>query len=327
MGKSEKEVRSILINTLNKPFYGATVVLIPFFQYLRKLYPTARIIAYAYHQEPRMLLGLSLCDEVVMADRKKSAFTFIQYSYRHQIDMIINLRDRSEVLIGLLPFARARRKISLIKDPRLHRLPSVEGIKWRADKYIGNLYLDIARYLSGDATLDFSIFREFASREKHPIVCLIPAGGEGERKKWGIENFVALAKKILKKYPEYSIRFVYGKSEEEYSTYILNELPQERIELLVHAELKTLIKKISECRLSVMNDCGPSHIAHLLEMPSVSIWAWKGVNALAVMNQWCWPHRLASPVPAAIDGDIKEVDVDKIWALSDYYLTHQNIYR
>lgn len=128
--------------------------------------------------------------------------------------------------------------------------------------YLRNSMLDIV------GTDNFSYKKD----ENNKNICFMPGAGSGERKKWGIENYWLLAKKLYDYNNELHFDFLIGTPEKREHEFLLerkNELP-----ITIHKDLslKELIILAENTNLTVANDCGPSHISQCLVKPFVGLY-------------------------------------------------------
>lgn len=136
-------------------------------------------------------------------------------------------------------------------------------------------------------------------------ICFMPGAGSGERKKWGIENYWLLAKKLYEYNDDIQFDFLIGTPEKREHEYLIerqNELP-----ITIHKDLslRDLVILAENTDLTVANDCGPSHISQCLVKPFVGLYVHHN-------PEWHHSYDLSREINNN-NKNIKDISVNKVF--------------
>jgi ADP-heptose:LPS heptosyltransferase len=120
-------------------------------------------------------------------------------------------------------------------------------------------------------------------------VCLMP-GGASPFKLWGIENFLALAASIRAARPGTRFVFVLGPGERVLRAQIDASPLAAVTTVLDTPSLGAIAQAVLASRVTIANDCGPSHVAQLLGRPYVCVFANHRGQAREIVGQWFFPR-------------------------------------
>lgn len=102
-----------------------------------------------------------------------------------------------------------------------------------------------------------------------PILGIHP-GASSDYKRWPLENFIELGKRLVDKH-NYKILIFGGKSEAKLAEEIVKALGPDVQDLTGRTTLSQLAAYISLCSLVVSNDSGPMHLASALSVPIIAL--------------------------------------------------------
>ncbi|MGO3770367.1 MAG: glycosyltransferase family 9 protein, partial [Vreelandella alkaliphila] len=237
------------------------VVHIPFLVAVKERYPNAILVGISKNSGADFLVEAGFINELEVIDGFSTASLKIKYNF----DIGFNLRPSSvgtslQMLKLRIPYRIGFKKFGAFYT---HSVP-LDVTTYRADLFLSLLgissTLDIVpclkKHIESDGTL------------KNKIV-LAPGAG-GEEKKWSLANYIQLARKIAELRSE-EIVFLTGPKEEEEK----NILEQEGFAVIHSPDVTTLFRLVNSCKLFVSNDCGPSHVAHIM-----------GVNQVVVFKEY-----------------------------------------
>jgi len=147
-------------------------------------------------------------------------------------------------------------------------------------------------------------------------------GGEGEYKRWGIQNFLGFCKLIQKKYSDTHLIFILGDAEKQLIPEIQQNLLPETYSLLVSVSIYELIQTVKQADLVIANDCGPSHIAQMCGTNYISIWGWlKERNPLEIMGLWYLPTSSSMAIlPPFPKKNIKDIPPEQVQNYASAFL-------
>ena len=115
--------------------------------------------------------------------------------------------------------------------------------------------------------------------------CLLP-GGASRFKLWGIDNFLALGARPRAARPAARFVIVLGPDERPLRAAIDASPIAAVTDVLDTPTLGALVQAILASRATIANDCGPAHVAHLLDVPYVGLFANHRGQAERIARQW-----------------------------------------
>lgn len=300
-------MKKIAILAPNKEFFGATIVQLPFYQSLRKAYPTAQIVVWSSVKATRILGAYELCDKVVDAE-KNGLIAFVKSLWQFSPDCIVNMRPYSEKTALTMALVPAKKKI------RFRTKRKGTGVFQNTQIYIAYSYLDLLEPLGIPQDRNFEYFHEIIAKSDYAIpkdqknVVFIVAGGE-RYKRWGIENFLELAQLLGRE--SYRYHFVLGPDEPEYVELIhQRQLPY--VEIHEGKSVHDLGKLCVQSDLVVSNDCGPSHIAQLSHCKYLSLWGWGPKPLFPRFSEWFYPHENSYTLMTKLGEELPELSPQRV---------------
>lgn len=251
-------VNCIAVFLHNRPFFGAHVVHIPFLSLLKKRHPHAMIVGISRSSGASFLMEIGFLDAVEVIEKGG----FLNLNKKYKFDMGFNLRP-SSVSTALLMLGL--------------RIPHRVGFKGKAGiAYTRSCPLDTSLYradlflslLNVSSSLEVcSYVRGYFSHGKHAhYKFLLAPGAGGKEKKWPLEYYIELAK-MLQEYQVQSVYFLTGPQEEEEK----NILEKNGFNVIHNPNIASLFSLIRSCEVFISNDCGPSHIAHIMGVKQLVI--------------------------------------------------------
>lgn len=255
-------VNYIVVFLHNRPFFGAHVVHIPFLSLLKKMHPHAMIVGVSRSSGASFLMELGFLDALEVIEKGG----FLNLNKKYKFDMGFNLRP-SSLSTALLMLG--------LRIPHRVGFKSKAGIAYKrscpldTSLYRADLFLSL---LNASSSLEVcSYVRGCFSHEKHARHKFILApGAGGKEKKWPLEYYIELAE-MLQEYQAQSVCFLTGPQEEEEKKILENN----GFNVTHDPNIVSLFSLISSCEFFISNDCGPSHIAHIM-----------GVNQLVIFKDY-----------------------------------------
>jgi lipopolysaccharide heptosyltransferase II len=150
------------------------------------------------------------------------------------------------------------------------------------DTHAVDLYLAVARHLGWDTGQPFEwlphrpagaaeIRRVFPQLEEGAWIGLQP-GARWENKRWPVENWVDLARGILRRIPAVRVAVFGGPDDAALGGFIARSVGNGRLlDLTGRISLPGMIEGLRRIRLLVTNDTGPMHVAVALGRPVVAL--------------------------------------------------------
>jgi ADP-heptose:LPS heptosyltransferase len=323
---AKEVINRIVVFAPNKPFFGANILQLPFFQHLRHNFTNAEIIIWSPVKASSMMLNNGLADKLYIYKNWKDYFKITVFLWRYKPDIVFNLRWHSEGLNFITALSGANLRVGFkTSSPFLfffNRKP-----KYNEDIYMSMRYLELLKDIGID---NFFGFKKVALLDQNSalqipdnneIFCLMPAGGEGEHKRWGIENYCALASLILKMKSDAYFYFVIGPQEGEYIQTIKDSLPVNSYNILQGGSLGDIVKVSKKAKLTIANDCGPSHLAQMSDVNYIGVWGWKEQNPIHRINTWTMVRPNAIHVVATQGEDIKTVTPAEVFKVAKGFIS------
>ncbi len=246
---------------------------------LRLAFPDARIefltepASYDVVRNNPFLNGAFVYDKKTM-----SGFELIRMIRREEFDLVIDLFGNPRTaLVTKLSGARIRvgfrfrgrtYAYNVIAEPRGNRVHNSQ-FNLDALEALGVEILDRNIYF-GFTSDDAQYADEFMQFPKgKPVVCINPGGG-WYTKRWGVENFAALADRIAKEFKA-GIVIAWGPGEREEAVRLAS-LMSTPARIPPPTTLPQLGAMLKRCSLLVTNDSGPMHIAAAVGTPILGIY-------------------------------------------------------
>lgn len=281
----------IVVFLRSKRFLGSQIVAFPLLYQLKQCWPGHKLRVVAQDAVGEHYRALPWVDEFVLTRGLRTNLGV--------------LGKDAEIMVALHHTSEQYPLISTLKRPAMRlgfRHEWLGDFMWthscprRFDEYIGLTYMNLLRTArdfdpSEAARRCFGEIASLAAKAPAPVdVVLVPGGGSGDYKRWGVDNFLALADGLKARMgPRTTFGFVLGPAEQEgYDA--LKALGRPDFHLAMCRPLPEITRLMQGARLVVANDCGPSHLAQGLGAPYVGIfhrnnpeWFWVRPNARKVV--------------------------------------------
>ncbi|MBZ9558705.1 hypothetical protein KGQ96_11560 [Halomonas coralii] len=300
----------------NRPFFGSQITTLPALYHLKKTYNDHALhlfsrydLAWFYGQCP-WIYKTTFSKNIVsdLAAFPKNCQLLVSFQPSSESQHIVKVFKRPLESIGF------SRKHKFLAPRRNFEIP-FDDSEYRASHYLrlvsrGSLGKDsteLPRHLSNP-------FQELArhsqiSTNHHPEhmrVAIMPGGGAGDFKKWGLKNYLELIKTLRKRHG-HNVTFdiILGPSEKE-ELKTLEKQKTSYINLHYNLSLPDLSKIVDCSTLVVANDCGPSHIAQCLAKPYVGIYD-------KHKPEWIFQHAESKILTPPAEGDpISSISVEAV---------------
>lgn len=307
-------VRRIAVFLQNRARLGTLVCHIPIVSTLRRHFPTARLTIVAPFQEASLLVGPGLGD--VLCPWPSSTWAQLRTVRQLRADVLITLRPTSMFITLLVGLSGARARLGF--DSPLARLLFSAVRPRDLTIYRPLNYLRLLEPL-GVAPSLADYLREQAQAAPAAIdpttenVCLMP-GGASPFKLWGIDNFLGVAARIRAARPAARFVFILGPGERVLQEAIARSPLADASTVLDTPSLGAIAQAVLASRVTVANDCGPSHVAQLLGVPYVAVFANHRGQAERITRQWFFPRANARWIAGPAGDDITTVTPDAAFA-------------
>ncbi|MCV9389504.1 glycosyltransferase family 9 protein [Reichenbachiella ulvae] len=276
-------------------------------------YPNAEIFAWSPVEEALFFEDIQVLDKVNLVKNKKIQGLIEIRKWKP--DILINMRPASEFAHLITLCSNSSVKIgyetkSLFKYFYTFLVTKSHG-------YIAFRYLNLLRPLKIPIKFNFDAIRKFEGNTSLPhkksFICLIPVGGEGEHKRWGIENFCRMCQLISQYSPSLHYVFLLGRKESGYVR-IIDKMLGKNASTYINANIYEIVKIVSNARVTISNDCGPGHLAQMCEVNYIGLWGWKEDESPFVrMKEWFFSRPNAiSILPHEEQKDIKTISPNDV---------------
>ena len=257
----------------NRPFFGALLVHAPLLWELRRRHPGRRIVLCAPFAEAGLLCELGAADAL-------RQYRFSWAEVRELLrdlhpEAVYLLRPYSLWLTALIGSCRAKLRVgfrSRLGWLLLSRAVRHDGCVYRPRKYLSLL----AGLHFKTMALD-GCFRELADAAdrtnlpRQPFIAVLPGGGAGDFKLWGIQRFLDVCSSLTEKESGLHFLFVLGRAEAHLRPTIESTLAADRVSILLEASVGLLAAAALAARAALGNDCGPGHIFQMCGCPYVCV--------------------------------------------------------
>lgn len=249
------EEKCIVIFLHNRPFFGAQLAHIPFLVMLRQQYQNAKLVGVSKNKSANFLVEAGFLDYLEIVETKKQFSVLKNYRF----DIGFNLRPSSigvafQMLLLKIPLRIGFKKFGAIYT---------ESIPLDITIYRANLFLKLLCENCISTTIPY--LNELISKRNEILggILIVPGSG-GEEKKWPIEKYMLLADKFFESGQE-RVFFITGPQE-------LKEqkiLEKKGYKVINNPGIDLLFNLVKGCDLFISNDCGPSHVAHILGVKQI----------------------------------------------------------
>ncbi|MFT5705941.1 MAG: ADP-heptose:LPS heptosyltransferase [Oceanospirillaceae bacterium] len=280
---------NIVIISQNRPFFGAQIVHIPLLRLIKSRYPGCKIHFFSKSKVSNILLSLGIIDTLII---EKSKLHFLQEYKAISAELTVNLRKKSLWHFWVMVMMN-------------------RGIKVGFSTFLSNIFFDntaqnnLGIYRANNYLSLFDAKIEPDKIAKNNRVCLIPGAGN-QYKVWDLENYICVANAIQLKHPNIEIVFILGQQEAAFK----DRLSEFTVQMNI--DIKQLFSCIGESILVISNDCGPSHIGHILGVDMVSIFSDEFLNAQTTADEWYYKREGAYLIQGDPQQSINSVTVDTV---------------
>lgn len=305
-------VRRIVVFLQNRARFGTLICHIPLLNSLRRHYANARLTIVAGFAEARLLVADGLAD--ALCSWPSGSWARVRALRAWAPDLVISLRPASMFIDLSIAASRAPLRVGF--ESPLSRLFFSTVVPRDLTIYRPLNYLRLVEPLGVRPQLSAHL-EELARRAPVAVdpgaehVCLMP-GGASPFKLWGIDNFLALAARLRVDRPGARFVFVLGPGECAMAAAIAASPLRDASLVLDSPDLAALAQAVRASRVTIANDCGPSHVAQLLGGPYVGLFANHRGQAARIAAQWFLPRPGARWVSGPANAPITELPVEQV---------------
>lgn len=297
----------------NRDFFGNRLIHLPLLYALNRAYADNEIIVFSPFESANFFKDKGLASEVFIYSYGPIRMT--RRLRRMKPDLIVSLRQNSEWLCLAIGLSGA--KVRLSYRTAATRVFFTNTVKCDYSIYRALNFLRVLQP-AGISGSPETFFWEQAKQgtielqEERDYFCLIPGGGSGEFKRWGIENYLNLCGRLKEYYENAAFIFIIGEAENDYVEKIqLTSITRDSL-VLENESIKNCAQAIGASKVTIANDCGPAQIAQMMNVPYVGIFSNYDGNARTRIGEWFYQRDKAMAVTTEASKDIKSIPVEQI---------------
>jgi len=311
---------TIAVFVENRPFFGALLVHAPFLHALRERHPGARLVLFSPFAEAEMLVRLGLADHVRLYGRDVAAIAralreegaSAVYSLRpfsSRIDLAVGLSGVTERVgyrspLGRLLFSRAVPHDTSIYRPRKY-LALLRGGPSRAARWCPARRAPLDRWFR-------TLLSNASVPERERVIGVLPGGGAGAFKLWGIDNFLAACARLAERDPDLRFAFVLGRAEADMRERIEASSVARRSVCLIDEPVGALARVAFGALAAMGNDCGPGHLFQMCGCPYVCVMSDHDGAGPTRIAEWVDEPNRAFAVTPATGADIRTIPAARV---------------
>ncbi len=294
-GKRGSVGKKILVVKIDR--LGDFLLFSPAFALVKKAYPEHKIIALVSLAGKAILDNLRIVDETIVFNRRKFENNFL-----HRYKLLKRLREggfekaiypaysREPIGDYLVKMSPAKERIGFDGDTSNIGREK----KKKTDEYYTKLisqtnkaiheiernkeFLEKIGVQTDDYAIHLNISEEdemFAEEslqgaEDGKIIAIAPGAGD-EKRKWSAENFIGLARKMLKHYDGGLVVILVGKEDVELGGKIKNSLGEQAADMTGKTNFPQLFALLKRADIFIGNDSGIMHFASAAKTPTIEI--------------------------------------------------------
>lgn len=295
----------ILVVLPNRPFFGASLVLVPALLHLRRQHPGARFVALANHGTSVLFERWGLFDAVWRHDRQGGEpFAAFRRTLGLRPILVVNCRPRSTRLHLWTLLMRTKQRRCFAHG--LGGWIDSDSRPWDKTRYKAFSYLGLVgagwHDHPGDLLADWAML---PPASPSGALVLVPCGSSA-RKKWPLSRYLDLALHWRRSCAG-PVQVLAGPGEPEVMDWLSTPAVIEAGIMHVKGDLSVEAAALRAAAVVVGNDCGPNHLAQLMDRPRVVLFP-TSVSA----GEWFRPGERAEYI--APTGSLSELPVDVVWA-------------
>ena len=296
-----------------RDFLGNRLIHLPLLYALKHAHVNNEIIVFSPFESAKFFKDLGLASEVQVYSY--GLIRMVRWLRRLKPDLIISLRPRSEWLCLAIGLSGVKVRVSF-------STPVTRGLFTHTVKSDYSIYraLNFLRLLEsiGISPKTETFFKELAEQgtinlpKGHDYFCLIPGGGAGEFKRWGIRNYLRLCEELKGDYKNAAFIILLGDAEKDYVEKIQSSSIARHTVILQNESIANLARAIGSSKVTIANDTGPAQIAQMMKVRYVGIFSNHDGKAQARIAEWFYKHENAVAVTTGEMKDIKTIPVERI---------------
>jgi ADP-heptose:LPS heptosyltransferase len=287
---------------------------VPFLHALRQRHPGARTVLFSPFAEAEFLVKLGVADEARLYPSDVGQILRSLRSARAGV--VYSLRPfslRLDLALGLSGVPERVGFRSWLSAPLFTRTVRHDTSIYRPRKYLALLPDADPRA----ATLDDWFRAQAAASTLAPetwgrYLGVLPGGGAGKFKLWGIERFIAVCEALAARDPDLQFVFVLGRGEAHHRERVETSSIAGRSRCLIEESIPALSRVALHAVAAVGNDCGPGHLFQMCGCRYVCVMANHDGTAEQRIAEWVDAPSRAFAVTTAMPAAIGTIPVEEV---------------
>ena len=280
---------------------GSIIMAGPLMRALRTKFPNARIILLTFSENTELCRRISLIDEILTVDTRspwrliRTISKAVFHLRRQKCDISIDLEffAKFSTILQYLSSGKIRVGYYIIQQGILLRMLwrgnlLTHNVYYNPHRHITEVFLALGRAIGADTNDASPVRIDLSDEDRRQCNALLAEKGiqPGDRliamninasslcleRRWPIDRFAELTRRILKNHP-HTIVLIGGRSDVPYLGQFMEMTGKEPrvVSLAGMLTIGTLTVLLSRAVLMVTNDSGPLHIAVSTGTPTVSL--------------------------------------------------------
>ncbi|UCC39205.1 MAG: glycosyltransferase family 9 protein [Candidatus Aminicenantes bacterium] len=296
-----------------RDFFGNRLIHLPLLYELKHAFTENELVVFSPFESSYFFKDIGLADEVNVYSY--GFLRMLRWLRSLKPDLIISLRPRSSWLNLAIGLSGAKERLGF--KTAISRVLFSGTVKRNTSVYRPLDFLKLLEPIGIYASPE-KFFREKVKKgiiklqQNRECFCLMPGGGTGEFKRWGIGNFLGFCQRIKENQRNATFTFILGEAEKDYIEQIQSSSVAKDSLILFNESVPSIAQVVAACKVTIANDCGPSHIAQMMKVPYVGIFSNHDGNAHERIAEWFFEHEKAVAVTSEPLKDMKSIPVEQI---------------
>ncbi|MGO2233288.1 lipopolysaccharide heptosyltransferase family protein [Marinomonas sp. UCMA 3892] len=296
-----------LVLLRNRPHFGAQITSIPVLFFFFQNYGNQDLTLLSKSNVGWIYNQLPWVKECIQSKSRLEDLKKLKHC-----DNLLNLRPSNRLPVILYKFIKGGRVFDFVKNDFLISLTSEKhnvlcDTEYRALAYLKIFIRDERALLNALAAPFLALIQDSnLNLDRAELnILIMPGGGAGEGKKWGIENFISAVQSIANTLEKNCHLHILLGPDEKREIQYMQELNIKNSSLHVNIPLNDIAKLVDHCDLTIANDCGPSHIAQCMQKPYIGLF--REPN-----TEWFLSHAKSVKVLPQKGNDIKTITIKSV---------------
>lgn len=293
-------VKKILILKFDR--IGDAFLALPTIEALRQLFPAAEITVACSPWNKAVLANNPAIDRLLslesLPDVHHSRLTdFLRLTKIKQLASFIKAQETEVVAdlqgspMNVLAMFCSRASYRLGYRPKVLSFLLTQAASYRRQQPQTEIYFSLAKLLGYTGTMptaairlstnDLAAVNNFSQQQQLTDFIILHLGAGRSYRQWPVNNFVALAQRIIDNYPDYKLVVIGGSEDQSLFDKLAAGLSvtDRLINAIGQLNIPASYQLIGQAKLFIGNESGPGHLAAAQGVPTISFMnPWSGIN-------------------------------------------------